>query len=51
MNKHFCFFDTGFVKKNILLYFSGYMKIIWKNFSSEGGILIKDMKPMVCYWI
>jgi len=46
MNKHLCPFDTEFVKNNILLYFSGYMKTIWKNSSSERGILTKDMKPI-----
>jgi len=41
-----CPCDIGFIKTNILLYFSGYLKIIWENSSPEEGILTKDMKPI-----
>lgn len=47
MNGHLCPFDTGLIEKNVLLYFSGYMKAIYEdNFSPEGGIPTKDMGPI-----
>ncbi|XP_011881443.1 PREDICTED: DNA (cytosine-5)-methyltransferase PliMCI-like [Vollenhovia emeryi] len=47
MNGHLCPFDTGLVEKNVLLYFSGYMKAIYEdNSSPEGGIPTKDMGPI-----
>ncbi|KYN05968.1 DNA (cytosine-5)-methyltransferase PliMCI [Cyphomyrmex costatus] len=47
MNGHLCPFDTGLIEKNVLLYFSGYMKAIYEeNSSPEGGIPTKDMGPI-----
>nr|ASM42030.1 DNMT1 [Pogonomyrmex barbatus] len=47
MNGHLCPFDTGLIEKNVLLYFSGYMKPIYdENSSPEGGIPTKDMGPI-----
>ncbi|XP_071643809.1 DNA methyltransferase 1a [Temnothorax longispinosus] len=47
LNGHLCSFDTGLIEKNILLYFSGYMKAIYEeNSSPEGGIPTKDMGPI-----
>ncbi|KYQ51853.1 DNA (cytosine-5)-methyltransferase PliMCI [Trachymyrmex zeteki] len=47
MNGHLCPFDAGLIEKNVLLYFSGYMKAIFEeNSSPEGGIPTKDMGPI-----
>ncbi|KAL0106555.1 hypothetical protein PUN28_016331 [Cardiocondyla obscurior] len=47
MNGHLCPFDTGLIEKNVLLYFSGYMKAIYEeNPLPEGGIPTKDMGPI-----
>ncbi|XP_012137658.2 DNA methyltransferase 1a isoform X2 [Megachile rotundata] len=46
-NGHLCPFDTGLIEKNVLLYFSGYMKAIYEEDSSpEGGVPTKDMGPI-----
>ncbi|XP_025996917.1 DNA (cytosine-5)-methyltransferase PliMCI isoform X2 [Solenopsis invicta] len=52
MNGHLCSFDTGLIEKNVLLYFSGYMKAIYEeNPSPEGGIPTKDMGPINEWYI
>nr|XP_034181295.1 DNA (cytosine-5)-methyltransferase 1-like isoform X2 [Osmia lignaria] len=46
-NGHLCPFDAGLIEKNVLLYFSGYMKAIYEEDSSpEGGVPAKDMGPI-----
>ncbi|EFN76367.1 DNA (cytosine-5)-methyltransferase PliMCI [Harpegnathos saltator] len=46
-NGHLCPFDTGLIEKNVMLYFSGYMKAIYEEDPSpEGGVPTKDMGPI-----
>lgn len=46
-NGHLCAFDTGLIEKNVMLYFSGYMKPIYEEDPSpEGGVPTKDMGPI-----
>ncbi|XP_054016177.1 DNA (cytosine-5)-methyltransferase 1-like isoform X1 [Hylaeus anthracinus] len=46
-NGHLCPFDTGLIEKNVLLYFSGYLKPIYdEDPSPEGGVPAKDMGPL-----
>ncbi|XP_076161949.1 DNA methyltransferase 1a [Ptiloglossa arizonensis] len=46
-NGHLCPFDTGLIEKNVMLYFSGYMKAIYEEDTSpEGGIPTKDIGPL-----
>ncbi|OAD61349.1 DNA (cytosine-5)-methyltransferase PliMCI [Eufriesea mexicana] len=51
-NGHLCPFDTGLVEKNVVLYFSGYMKPIYEeNSCPEGGVPTKDMGPINEWWV
>ncbi|XP_043275334.1 DNA (cytosine-5)-methyltransferase PliMCI-like isoform X4 [Venturia canescens] len=51
-NGHLCPFDTGLIEKNVLLYFSGYMKAIYEEDPSpEGGVPTKDMGPINEWWV
>lgn len=51
-NGHLCSFDTGLIEKNIVLYFSGYMKPIYEeNSCPEGGVPTKDMGPINEWWV
>ncbi|XP_076281112.1 DNA (cytosine-5)-methyltransferase PliMCI [Lasioglossum baleicum] len=51
-NGHLCAFDTGLVEKNVILYFSGYMKPIYdENASPEGGVPTKDVGPINEWWV
>lgn len=46
-NGHLCSFDTGLIEKNVMLYFSGYIKAIYEEDASpEGGVPTKDMGPI-----
>ncbi|PBC27578.1 DNA (cytosine-5)-methyltransferase PliMCI [Apis cerana cerana] len=46
-NGHLCAFDTGLIEKNVMLYFSGYIKAIYEEDASpEGGVPTKDMGPI-----
>lgn len=46
-NGHLCAFDTGLIERNVMLYFSGYMKAIYEEDPSpEGGVPTKDMGPI-----
>ncbi|XP_031847018.1 DNA methyltransferase 1a isoform X2 [Nomia melanderi] len=46
-NGHLCSFDTGLIEKNVMLYFSGYIKAIYEEDASpEGGVPAKDMGPI-----
>lgn len=49
---HLCPFDTGLVEKDVMLYFSGYMKPIYdEDPSPENGIPVKDVGPINAWWI
>ncbi|XP_033326072.2 DNA (cytosine-5)-methyltransferase PliMCI [Megalopta genalis] len=51
-NGHLCAFDTGLVEKNVILYFSGFMKPIYEeNACPEGGVPTKDMGPINEWWV
>ncbi|KAL2747796.1 DNA (cytosine-5)-methyltransferase PliMCI isoform X1 [Vespula maculifrons] len=51
-NGHLCPFDTGLIEKNVVLYFSGYMKAIYEeNACPEGGVPTKDMGPINEWWV
>lgn len=51
-NRHLCAFDTGLIEKNVVLYFSGYMKPIYEeNACPEGGVPAKDMGPINEWWV
>ncbi|KOX77963.1 DNA (cytosine-5)-methyltransferase PliMCI [Melipona quadrifasciata] len=51
-NGHLCPFDTGLIEKNVVLYFSGYMKPIYEeNSCPEGGVPTKDMGPINEWWV
>lgn len=51
-NGHLCPFDTGLIEKNVVLYFSGYMKPIYEeNACPEGGVPAKDMGPINEWWL
>ncbi|KZC09572.1 PREDICTED: DNA (cytosine-5)-methyltransferase PliMCI-like [Dufourea novaeangliae] len=51
-NGHLCAFDTGLIEKNIVLYFSGYMKPIYEeNACPAGGVPTKDMGPINEWWV
>ncbi|XP_066590215.1 DNA (cytosine-5)-methyltransferase 1-like isoform X2 [Prorops nasuta] len=51
-NGHLCAFDSGLVEKNVMLYFSGYIKPIYEeNSSPEGGVPTKDMGPINEWWL
>ncbi|XP_076247573.1 DNA (cytosine-5)-methyltransferase PliMCI [Calliopsis andreniformis] len=51
-NGHLCSFDTGLIEKNVVLYFSGYMKPIYEeNAHPEGGVPAKDMGPINEWWV
>ncbi|XP_076172771.1 DNA (cytosine-5)-methyltransferase PliMCI [Ptiloglossa arizonensis] len=51
-NGHLCSFDTGLIEKNVVLYFSGYMKPIYEeNACPEGGVPTKDMGPINEWWV
>nr|XP_034189663.1 DNA (cytosine-5)-methyltransferase PliMCI-like [Osmia lignaria] len=51
-NGHLCSFDTGLIEKNVVLYFSGYMKPIYEeNPSPEGGMPTKDIGPINEWWV
>lgn len=42
-----CAFDTGLIEKNVMLYFSGYIKAIYEEDASpENGVPAKDMGPI-----
>ncbi|XP_033204996.2 DNA methyltransferase 1a isoform X1 [Bombus vancouverensis nearcticus] len=46
-NGHLCAFDTGLIEKNVMLYFSGYIKAIYEEDASpENGVPAKDMGPI-----
>jgi DNA (cytosine-5)-methyltransferase 1 len=38
---HLCHFDNGLIEKNVLLYFSGYMKAIYEESPDPEGKVIK----------
>ncbi|KAG8247308.1 DNA (cytosine-5)-methyltransferase 1, partial [Homalodisca vitripennis] len=49
---HLCPFDGGLIERNVLLYFSGYIKAIYEeNPEAEGGIPVKDMGPINEWWV
>lgn len=49
---HLCPFDSGLIEKNILLYFSGYIKPIYEdNPTALNGIPAKDLGPINEWWI
>ncbi|KAG8239320.1 DNA (cytosine-5)-methyltransferase 1 [Ladona fulva] len=49
---HLCPFDSGLIEKNVLLYFSGYLKAIYEeNKDIEGGIPVKDLGPINEWWV
>ncbi|XP_069697598.1 DNA (cytosine-5)-methyltransferase 1-like isoform X2 [Periplaneta americana] len=49
---HLCPFDNGLIERNVLLYFSGYMKAVYEeNPDPEGGIPTKDMGPINEWWL
>ncbi|XP_014605619.1 PREDICTED: DNA (cytosine-5)-methyltransferase PliMCI-like [Polistes canadensis] len=51
-NGHLCPFDTGLIEKNVVLYFSGYMKAIYEeNACPKGGVPAKDMGPINEWWV
>lgn len=51
-NGHLCPFETGLVEKNVMLYFSGYIKPIYdENPNPENGIPAKDLGPINAWWI
>ncbi|KAF3421234.1 hypothetical protein E2986_06562 [Frieseomelitta varia] len=51
-NGHLCPFDIGLIEKNVVLYFSGYMKPIYEeNSCPEGGVPTKDMGPINEWWV
>ncbi|CAK9821528.1 DNA (cytosine-5)-methyltransferase PliMCI [Anthophora retusa] len=46
-NGHLSAFDTGLIERNVMLYFSGYMKAIYEEDASpEGAVPVKDMGPI-----
>ena len=46
-NDHLCAFDTGLIEKNVQLYFSGYIKSIYKEDASpEDGVPAKNLGPI-----
>lgn len=49
---HLCPFDGGLIERNVLLYFSGYVKPIYEDDpSTEGGVPAKEMGPINEWWI
>ncbi|XP_014253428.1 DNA (cytosine-5)-methyltransferase 1-like [Cimex lectularius] len=49
---HLCPFDNGLVERNVLLYFSGYLKPVYEEDGRiEGGIPTKDLGPINEWWI
>ncbi|XP_063841265.1 LOW QUALITY PROTEIN: DNA (cytosine-5)-methyltransferase PliMCI-like [Scylla paramamosain] len=49
---HLCPFDGGLIERNVLLYFSGFLKPIYEEDpSAEGGIPTKDIGPINEWWI
>ncbi|KOC65410.1 DNA (cytosine-5)-methyltransferase 1 [Habropoda laboriosa] len=46
-NGHLSAFDTGLIERNVMLYFSGYVKAIYEDDASpEGAVPVKDMGPI-----
>lgn len=51
-NGHLCPFDSGLIERNVLLYFSGYMKAIYEeNPDPDGGVPAMDMGPINEWWV
>uniref|UniRef100_A0A1B6LRH7 RFTS domain-containing protein n=1 Tax=Graphocephala atropunctata TaxID=36148 RepID=A0A1B6LRH7_9HEMI len=49
---HLCPFDGGLIERNVLLYFSGYVKAVYEESPEpEGGIPAKDMGPINEWWV
>ncbi|XP_063239030.1 DNA (cytosine-5)-methyltransferase PliMCI-like [Bacillus rossius redtenbacheri] len=49
---HLCPFDNNLIEKNVLLYFSGYVKAIYEESPGvEGGIPTKDLGPINEWWV
>ncbi|KAB7504337.1 DNA (cytosine-5)-methyltransferase PliMCI [Armadillidium nasatum] len=49
---HLCPFDGGLIEKNVLLYFSGFLKPIYdENPSIEDGIPASEIGPINEWWI
>lgn len=49
---HLCPFDGGLIERNVLLYFSGFLKPIYEEDPSvEGGVPAKDLGPINEWWI
>lgn len=48
---HLCPFDGGLIERNVLLYFSGFLKPIYEEDPSvEGGVPAKDIGPINEWW-
>ncbi|KAG7199233.1 hypothetical protein KM043_018102 [Ampulex compressa] len=51
-NGHLCSFDSALIERNVVLYFSGYMKAIYEeNSCPSGGVPTKDMGPINEWWV
>ncbi|XP_071444299.1 DNA (cytosine-5)-methyltransferase 1-like [Hetaerina americana] len=49
---HLCPFDNGLIERNVLLFFSGYVKAIYEeNSDIEGGIPAKNIGPINEWWL
>lgn len=49
---HLVPFDGGLIERNVLLYFSGYVKPIYEEDPTiEGGVPAKEMGPINEWWI
>lgn len=51
-NGHLCPFDSGLIERNVLLYFSGYVKPIYDEAPEpEGGIPTYDLGPINMWYV
>ncbi|XP_012254092.2 DNA (cytosine-5)-methyltransferase 1-like isoform X2 [Athalia rosae] len=51
-NGHLCPFDTGLIERNVLLYFSGYMKAIYEESPDpDGGVPTMNLGPINEWWV
>ncbi|KAL1124037.1 hypothetical protein AAG570_001807 [Ranatra chinensis] len=49
---HLCPIDSGLIERNVLLYFSGYVKAVYEESPDiEGGIPTMDLGPINEWWI
>nr|UOI87905.1 DNA cytosine-5-methyltransferase 1 [Sogatella furcifera] len=49
---HLCSFDSGLIERNVLLFFSGYIKAIYEeNPGPEDGVAAHDIGPINEWWL